>query len=83
MKKAGVAILGLGVVGGGVFKILTEKKEYLASLYSELYVKDIVERNRIEREDILNDILNFLASQIGSLTNPTNIANSITSIKKL
>lgn len=68
---------------GGMPRVLTiadetEKKEYLASLYSELYVKDIVERNRIEREDILNDILNFLASQIGSLTNPTNIANSIT-----
>ena len=71
---------------GGMPRVLTiadetEKKEYLASLYSELYVKDIVERNRIEREDILNDILNFLASQIGSLTNPTNIANSITGIK--
>lgn len=71
---------------GGMPRILTisdevEKKEYLISLYSELYIKDIVERNRIERKDILSDILNFLASQIGSLTNPTNIANSITSIK--
>ena len=49
---------------GGMPRVLTiadetEKKEYLASLYSELYVKDIVERNRIEREDILNDILTF------------------------
>lgn len=59
-----------------------DKKDYLASLYSELYVKDIVERNKIEREDILNDILNFLASQISSLTNPNNIANAIASMKK-
>ena len=44
-------------------------------------MKDIVERNGIEREDILNDILNFLASQISSLTNPTNIANAIASMK--
>jgi len=44
-------------------------------------VKDIAERNKIEREDILNDILDFLASQISSLTNPTNIANALTSIK--
>lgn len=71
---------------GGMPRVLTipdevEKKEYLTSLYSELYVKDIVERNKIEREDILDDILNFLASQIGSLTNPMNIANSIASIK--
>lgn len=71
---------------GGMPRMLTladekDKKDYLTSLYNELYVKDIVERNGIEREDILNDILNFLASQISSLTNPTNIANSISSIK--
>lgn len=58
-----------------------DKKDYLSSLYSELYVKDIVERNGIEREDILNDILDFLASQISSLTNPTNIANALKSLK--
>lgn len=56
-------------------------KAYLIELYKELYIKDIVERNKIEREDILNDILNFLASQISSLTNPTNIANAIASMR--
>lgn len=58
-----------------------DKKMYLASLYKELYIKDIVERYKIEREDVLNDILDFLASQISSLTNPTNIANSIASMR--
>ena len=58
-----------------------DKKDYLSSLYKELYIKDIIERNRIEREDILNDILDFLASQISSLTNPTNIANALTSMR--
>lgn len=71
---------------GGMPRLLAltdekDKKDYLSFLYSELYVKDIVERNGIEREDILNDILDFLASQISSLTNPTNIANALTSIK--
>ncbi len=71
---------------GGMPRLLAltdekDKKDYLSSLYSELYVKDIVERNGIEREDVLNDILDFLASQISSLTNPTNIANALTSIK--
>ncbi len=71
---------------GGMPRLLAledekDKKDYLASLYSELYVKDIVERNSIEREDVLNDILDFLASQISSLTNPTNIANAISSMK--
>lgn len=71
---------------GGMPRLLAltdekDKKDYLSSLYSELYVKDIVERNGIEREDILNDILDFLASQISSLTNPTKIANALTSMK--
>ena len=71
---------------GGMPRLLAltdekDKKDYLSSLYSELYIKDIVERSSIEREDILNDLLDFLASQISSLTNPTNIANALTSIK--
>lgn len=71
---------------GGMPRLLAlteekDKKDYLSSLYSELYVKDIVERNNIEREDILNNILDFLASQISSLTNPTNIANALNSMK--
>lgn len=71
---------------GGMPRLLAldddkDKKNYLISLYNELYIRDIVERNGIEREDILNDILNFLASQISSLTNPTNIANTISSMK--
>ena len=59
-----------------------DKKDYLSNLYSELYIKDIVERNGIEREDILNSILDFLASQISSLTNPTNVANAIGSMRQ-
>lgn len=58
-----------------------DKKAYLSNLYEELYMKDIVERNKLEREDILNAILDFIASQIGSLTNPTNIANALTSMR--
>ncbi len=56
-------------------------KPYLMSLYNELYIKDIVERYGIERKDILNEILDFLSSQISSLTNPLNISNAITSIR--
>lgn len=78
--------LDIYMLYGGMPRLLAlteekDKKDYLSSLYSELYVKDIVERNGIEREDFLNDILDFLASQISSLTNPTNIANALTSMK--
>ena len=61
---------------GGMPRILfmedeREKKEYLSSLYRELYIRDIVECNGIEREDLLGDILDYLASQIGrSISNP-------------
>ena len=67
---------------GGLPRVLMmqnekDKKDYLSSLYKKLYIKDIVERNKIEREDILNDILDFLASQISSLTNPTSIVYAL------
>lgn len=58
-----------------------DKKNYLLSLYDEMYIKDIVERNSIEREDVLGDILDYLASQISSLTNPTNVANAISTMR--
>lgn len=75
------------MIYGGMPKVTaleddSEKKDYLSSLYDLLYLRDIVERNHIERPDILGDILDFLASGIGSLTNPTNIANSLVSIRK-
>lgn len=71
---------------GGMPRLLAledekDKKDYLTSLFREVYIRDIVERNKIEREDILGDILNFLASQISLLTNPTNISNALTSMK--
>ena len=71
---------------GGMPRLLSlseeeEKKAYLSALYEELYIKDIVERNGITREDVLNSILDYLASQISSLTNPTNIANALTSMR--
>ncbi len=54
-----------------------EKMTYLSNLFSETYIKDLKEHGRIQREDILSNILDYLASSISSLTNPTNIANAI------
>lgn len=55
------------------------KMKYLTSLFSEVYLKDIVERKKIERADVLEQILDLLCSSIGSLTNPTKIANTLKS----
>ena len=54
-----------------------DKKAYLNNLYNEIYIKDLVEHGKIQREDVLDKMLDFLASQISSLTNSSNIANSI------
>ena len=56
-----------------------QKIKYLTSLFSEVYLKDIVERKKIERADVLEQILDLLCSSIGSLTNPTKIANTLKS----
>lgn len=61
----------------------TAKMNYLKSLFSEVYLKDIMERKKIKREDILSATIDLLCSSIGSLTNPNNIANSLNSKQKL
>ncbi len=53
------------------------KMAYLQSLFSEVYLKDIVERKKIKREDVLSAILDLLCSSVGSLTNPSNITNTL------
>lgn len=58
------------------------KMSYLKSLFSEVYLKDIVERKHIKREDVLSDILDLLCSSIGSLTNPTKVADTINTKQK-
>lgn len=55
------------------------KMTYLKSLFTEVYLRDIVERKKIERQDVLEQILDLLCSSIGSLTNPTKIADTLRS----
>ena len=55
------------------------KMNYLKSLFSEVYIKDIVERKNIERQDVLEQLIDLLCSSIGSMTNPTKIADTLRS----
>lgn len=57
----------------------TAKMNYLKSLFSEVYIKDIIERKKIEKQGVLEQILDFLCSSVGSLTNPSKIANILKS----
>ncbi len=73
------------VTYGGLPLTVTMKTEeqkvgYLTRLFEETYVKDIVERNSIEKIQELNDLINVLASSIGSLTNPTKIEATFRSV---
>lgn len=59
------------------------KAEYLSSLNQTLYLKDIVERNKIANEDEFSELMNLMASSIGLPCNPNKIANTFKSIKKV
>ena len=60
-----------------------EKFKYLESLFQEVYFKDISERYKIEYPDVLAELTEDLCSSVGSLTNATKIANTLTSVKKI
>ena len=77
------------VVFGGMPYILSletfeEKSTYLKNLFEETYIKDIIERNKIQNNsDILDILLDFVSSTIGSLTNPLKLSNRFLSENKI
>ncbi len=50
-----------------------QKIKYLTNLFEETYLKDIIERHHIDKTQELEDLINILASAVGSLTNPSKI----------
>lgn len=58
-----------------------ERSEFLKELMEHTYKRDIVERYKIKNTEVLDDLLNILASSIGGLTNPTKLANTFESVK--
>ena len=57
-----------------------QKTDYLNRLFAETYIIDIIERNHIEKVQELNDLINILASAVGSLTNPSKITATFKSV---
>ena len=73
---------------GGLPKILSIKGEdkkatYLRNLYRTVYLSDIYERHEIENKAEFEELVRILASSIGSPVNPTNLANTFKSVKRL
>ena len=57
-----------------------QRMAYLTGLFEETYIKDIIERNHIEKVQEINDLINILASGIGSLTNASRIEATFRSV---
>ncbi len=59
-----------------------DKAKYLKDLFELTYLKDVIERNNLRADkEVLDELLNFIASSVGSLTNPTRLANTFLSVK--
>ena len=73
---------------GGLPKILSikgddKKATYLRNLYRTVYLSDIYERHEIENKAEFEELVRILASSIGSPVNPTNLANTFKSVKRM
>ena len=57
-----------------------QKETYLKDVYRTIYLKDIIERNRLQNSEGLEQIFKVMASAMGSTVNPTKIANTFKSV---
>lgn len=59
-----------------------EKAEYLMSLFQKVYLSDIIDRHKVRNQGELDELVDILASAVGSLTNPLKLANTFKTVKK-
>ncbi len=57
-----------------------EKRNYLANLHKDVYIKDIVERYKLKDDVVIDALTDAVYSAVGSLSNPTKLANTITTV---
>ena len=74
------------MIYGGMPQIVSfakkeEKEKYLKSLFQGTYIHDIKERYAIRNDNDLSELIDIIASNIGCLTNPTNLENTFKSVK--
>lgn len=60
-----------------------QKMKYLSSQLEKTFIKDVVERNNIRNTEKLNELMNFIASGISTLTNPAKLEKRFISEKKV
>ncbi len=59
-----------------------DKAATLNNLFDEIYIRDILKRNKVRNQGELEDLLNVLSSAVGSLTNPEKLKNTFHTVKK-
>ena len=65
------------------FQSERQKADYLKNIFANVYLKDVIERNRIQNDAELNILVDVLASAIGAPTNPSKIANTFASERQM
>ena len=60
-----------------------QKVNYLQRLWKKTYLADVIERHKLRNEDLLENLSDVLCSAVGSLNNPTKLANTIQSVKQM
>lgn len=60
-----------------------DKENYLRKLFAETYLKDIIERNKVQNDIQLEELVNIISSAIGSLTNANKLANTFQSVENV
>ena len=61
------------------FSTERQKAEYLKNIFTNVYLRDVVERNKLQNVDEIGTLVDILASTIGTPTNPTRISNTFKS----
>ncbi len=60
-----------------------DKENYLKKLFAETYLKDIIERNKVQNDIQLEELVNIISSAIGSLTNANKLVNTFQSVENV
>lgn len=73
---------------GGLPKLLEienneDKSNYLRDIFKETYIKDILERNEVRNQTEMEELLDYLASAIGGLTNPKKLSDTFKTVKNV
>jgi len=72
-----------GMPGAVLEKDREERERYLKGLFSTVYNRDLVERYDLKDDYVLDSVVAVLSSSVGSLTNPTKLANSMKTVCKV